>query len=446
MKNIKKLLALLLAGSMMVFSACSDSGETQGDSSDNSSQENGTSAPEETGEETSPKETLAYDGSNDGTTMTGAAPEGEMTVEEQRELMINNSLLTTGDTTRLKKVFEKAESGEEITVGYIGGSITEGIGAPNTSDCYANLSYLALCDLFPDTTVNYVNAGLSGTPSILGLVRAERDLFSDKTPDIIFIEFAVNDGGEELYKECYENLVLKCLNKENQPAVVLLFTVLKNGYTCQENMSEVGKHYNLPMISVGNAINPMISNGYFEWEQYSDDESHPNGWGHELVKDFILNLYNKVLEDEEPSGEIAPLPDGAPVYSNEYVNMELLERDQMTVTNVEGFSETDSVIATFKNGWRYRAKSGASITFTQEFKTLFLVFHCNNAETFADADIYVDGELVNTISSNRSGGWGNPEADVVCSFDECGEHTVEVRIAATEGNQYFGLAGIGVVK
>ena len=71
--------------------------------------------------------------------------------------------------------------------------------------------------MFPDTAVNYVNAGLSGTPSVLGVVRAERDLFGEKQPDIIFIEFAVNDGGDQQYKDCYESLVKKCLDKENAP-------------------------------------------------------------------------------------------------------------------------------------------------------------------------------------------------------------------------------------
>ena len=361
--------------------------------------------------------------------------------------MVNNSLMTLGDTSRMINVMKKAEAGEEITVGFIGGSITEGISAGD-SLCYAKLTHNALCEMFPDTTVNYVNAGLSGTPSVLGVVRAERDLFGEKQPDIIFIEFAVNDGGEQQYKDCYESLVKKCLDKENAPAVVLLFTVLKNRYSCQPQMAAVGEHYGLPMISVGNALNPVFDAELMKWDAYSDDESHPNIWGHELVKDFLMNYFEQVKEqadalDSAPA--LTPLPDTA-VYTTKYADIVLLERDQMTVTDVQGFNEADKLIATFNNGWMYRKKTGASITFTEEFKTLFLVFNCNNSDSYADAEVYIDGELVNTLPSNKPGGWGNPEADCAYIGEECGEHTVEIRIAPSDNGKTYGFCGIGIGK
>lgn len=361
--------------------------------------------------------------------------------------MVNNSLMTLGDTSRMINVMKKAEAGEEITVGFIGGSITEGISAGD-SLCYAKLTHNALCEMFPDTAVNYVNAGLSGTPSVLGVVRAERDLFGEKQPDIIFIEFAVNDGGDQQYKDCYESLVKKCLDKENAPAVVLLFTVLKNRYSCQPQMAAVGEHYGLPMISVGNALNPVFDAGLMKWDAYSDDESHPNIWGHELVKDFLMNYFEQVKEqadalDSAPS--ITPLPDTA-VYTTKYADIEFLERDRMTVTDVQGFNEADKIIATFNNGWMYRKKTGASITFTEEFKTLFLVFNCNNSDSYADAEVYIDGELVNTLPSNKPGGWGNPEADCAYIGEECGEHTVEIRIAPSDNGKTYGFCGIGIGK
>lgn len=40
-----------------------------------------------------------------------------------------------------------------------------------------------------------MNAGLSGTPSKLGILRLDRDVLAYE-PDICFIEFAVNDGTE----------------------------------------------------------------------------------------------------------------------------------------------------------------------------------------------------------------------------------------------------------
>ena len=396
---MKKILTLLLASSLLLISGCSGNSNQPSDGTDKAE---GT-------------ESISADPPKTSTEYTVAEPpSADMSEAEQRELMINNSLMTVGDTSRMINVMKKADAGEEITVGFIGGSITEGLTAGDDL-CYAKLTHGALSEMFGSTTVNYVNAGLSGTPSVLGVVRAERDLFSGKQPDIIFIEFAVNDGGEQQYKDCYESLVKKCLDKENQPAVVLLFTVLKNRYSCQPQMAAVGEHYGLPMISVGNALNPMF----------------------DKVKAEADGM------DSAPA--ITPLPDTA-VYTTEYSNMELLERDQMNVTDVSGFSEVDSIRATFNNGWLYYNNTGGSVTFTAEFKTLFLVFDCNSTYSFADAEVYIDGELVNTLPSSKSGGWGNPEADRAWTGTECKEHTVEIKIAPTEKDVSYGLIGVGVGK
>lgn len=446
---MKRKIAILLAASLLLATGCNNQTNEPADTSDAPSESQGgsdtTQAANTDAQNTSAPET-------DEPTVTDApktessivAPEG-MDEEAQRQFMIENSLMTLGDTSRMVNVMKKAANGEEITIGYIGGSITEGLTA-GADLCWAKLTYDALCEMFPDTKINYVNAGLSGTPSILGVVRAERDLFGDKKPDIVFIEFAVNDGGEQMNKNCYESLVKKSLDKENDPAVVLLFTVLKNRYSCQPWMKTVGEHYNLPMISLGNVLNPMFDAGYMEWEKYSDDESHPNIWGHELVKDFIMNYFEQVkaiAEETDTAPKNPALPESA-LYSTDYANMEYLGRGDLNVQSMEGFSERDNVATSF-DGWTYRGKTGASITFTAEFKTLFLVFFCNNASSLADAEVIIDGESVNTLPSNKPGGWGNPEADLAWS-GAGGEHTVEIKIAPSESGGLYSFAGVGVVK
>lgn len=444
---MKKTTALILAAALLLLSGCNNGTNLPAEGTVNSgantvsATEGETAAATEGETAAATEEGAVTDNSNDNKDL----PDKNLTEEQQREYMIEHSFITEGDTSRMARVLKKAQAGEEITAGFIGGSITEGLTA-GADACWAKLTYNALCEMFPDTKINYVNAGLSGTPSILGVVRAERDLFGDKKPDIVFIEFAVNDGQEKMYKDCYESLVKKCLEKDNSPAVALLFTVLKNRYSCQEHMSAIGEHYKLPMISVGNAVNPMFDAGLMEWSKYSDDESHPNVWGHELVKDFVMNYINKV--NEKAQAEDAPEPSAIPgtaLNSTEYSEVKLLERDQMNVTKVEGFSESENVIATFNNGWLYRGKEGASVTFTADFKTLFLVFKCNNSASFADAEVYVDGELVNTLPSNKSGGWGNPEADLAWSGNG-GQHTVEIKIAPSEKGLSYGLCGIGVIQ
>lgn len=76
--------------------------------------------------------------------------------------------------------------------------------------------------------VKFIKAGVGGTPSELGMIRFDRDVLRDgQQPDIVVIEFAVNDEGDETKGDCYESLVRKVLNLPWKPAVVLLFPYLQ---------------------------------------------------------------------------------------------------------------------------------------------------------------------------------------------------------------------------
>lgn len=76
--------------------------------------------------------------------------------------------------------------------------------------------------------VKFIKAGVGGTPSELGMIRFDRDVLRDgQQPDIVVIEFAVNDEGDETKGDCYESLVRKVLNLPWKPAVILLFPYLQ---------------------------------------------------------------------------------------------------------------------------------------------------------------------------------------------------------------------------
>ena len=136
--------------------------------------------------------------------------------EEIYDLMVDRSLMTTGDMTRMANVFKRAADGETIKAAYIGGSITEGYSdniTLKTEEKWVDMSTKWLNEQFPDSDITYVNAGLSGTPSVLGNVRLQRDVLQ-YDPDIVFVEFAVNDGGETIYKNAYESLVRTLLTQD----------------------------------------------------------------------------------------------------------------------------------------------------------------------------------------------------------------------------------------
>ena len=145
--------------------------------------------------------------------------------------MLERSLMQTGNPARLQKAIGRARQGEDVTVAFIGGSITQGAGAvPIHTECYAYKAFENFCSLAgrgTEENIHYVKAGVGGTPSELGMLRYERDVLRDGTvePDVAVVEFAVNDGGDETGGECYDSLVRKILSAPNAPAVILLFAV-----------------------------------------------------------------------------------------------------------------------------------------------------------------------------------------------------------------------------
>ena len=68
------------------------------------------------------------------------------------------------------------------------------------------------------------------------------------------MEFAVNDADDETRGISYESLVLKILSAENKPAVILLFSVFKSDWNLQDRLAPIGRHYDLPMVSIKDAV------------------------------------------------------------------------------------------------------------------------------------------------------------------------------------------------
>lgn len=429
---MKKFLSIFTVASMLLaMTACSSPADSS--ASDSSSAADSSASAAQTAESSQPvlQESSEAGGSS-------AAPTAEADdARTDYEKMVDRSLLSIGDMTRMSDVFQKAQNGEDITVAYIGGSITEGYNA-GTTEFYAKTCTDLLQGYFPDITVTGVNAGISGTPSLLGNLRLERDVLS-ADPDIVFVEFAVNDGQEADYKNAYESLVRTLLTQEKDIAVVLLFTVLDSGYTCQEHMSKIGANYDLPMISVHDSVYEEIEAGRMTWQDYSNDQSHPNAYGHKCITDFVDNYYQKVLPVvAENVGEVSKeLPD--PVFSAKYMNMHYMDSATMDGVELDGFEQYDTH-GSFHNGWMYRGTDGGSMKFTVECSVLEMVFKANNSDKYGTADIYVDGEKVKSVVSNMSDGWNNPVTAYLIDNDSSAEHTVEIRMEGGVTQAFFVMA------
>ena len=167
-----------------------------------------------------------------------------------------NAIANRGNLFQLKRVMERAMAGEMITLGFLGGSITQGSLATKPENCYAYRVYEWWSRQFPNAKTMYVNAGIGATTSEYGVARVEADLLKHQ-PDVVIVEFSVNDESTEHFKETYEGLVRKILREETAPAVLLVHNVYyHNGANAQMMHAQVGRHYDLPAVSMQSSYLP----------------------------------------------------------------------------------------------------------------------------------------------------------------------------------------------
>lgn len=343
-----------------------------------------------------------------------------------------------GDLTRLAKAMRKAENGEKVTIGVIGGSITEGYTSTAYSGCYAAYFQSWWEKRFPEAEIDFVNAGVAGTSSYLGVHRVQEDLL-DKNPDVVIVEFSVNDGNDFFYKKSYDNLVRRIMKWESEPAVMLLFTTQENGYNAQENDSLIGFRYRLPMLSYGNAIMPEIEAGSFKWADISPDTVHPNDRGHAIIGEMLYRYLNDVYARlDEISTEITPFTERAITverYQEGYIATPL----DITPISYGSYSVKD-VSWQYKNNWHTDTGEEA-IVFEVEAQNIGIVYHRVANQNYGMVDVYVDDVLVSTLDGEYSYG-GNSESTEVYTSDAVAKHTVRIEKHPDSESGKFTIIGL----
>lgn len=212
----------------------------------------------------------------------------------------------------LPNVLAKLKAGGEVRIGYFGGSITAAPG-------WRVKSLKWLQDQYPQAKLSEINAAIGGTGSDLGVFRLQRDVLQHK-PDLMFVEFAVNDGGAqpEQIQRCMEGIVRQTWRADPATDICFVYTVsepflkdLKDGKASRAAtaMEGVADHYQIPSIHLGveaakmEAAGKLIFKGTKEQAAakdggsmvFSTDGVHPLvETGHELYLQTIARAWPKV--------------------------------------------------------------------------------------------------------------------------------------------------------
>jgi acyl-CoA thioesterase I len=363
-----------------------------------------------------------------------------------QEECMEKSLVSVGNNYRFMKAVRKAGKGEQVTIAYLGGSITEGaLAQPQAENCYAYLSYRYFAEHYAKdkAKVQYINAGISGTPSMLGIERCNNDILS-ANPDIVFVEFAVNDDARisDLH-DTYESLVRKLLNSPSQPAVILVFTLghTNSFWSAQDVQQKIGKQYDLGMISVRDAIQEKITTGKMRNEDYfSADGIHPDNSGHKLIASFIEN-YFKAASSKTPDTSFV-VPDNA-VFSKAYENLQNVEINGTSIRNTGSFKPTEKTVWTYKNCWTHNTESNEPLVLELTCSRIIIAFQQKKETTYGNADVFVDGTKVSTIEGYSPTAWNNCAAMIAWKNDTTAPHTVEIKMAPGDEKKELTILGMG---
>lgn len=343
-------------------------------------------------------------------------------------VMLERALVSQGNRTRIASVMRRALKGEEITIGYIGGSVTEGAYASDyDKTSYAGLSFAWWQKTFPMAKFNFVKAGYGGTSSLFGVHRVQEDLLKCN-PDFVVVEFGVNDCDHPYQTEAYANLVHRILTYSSQPAVMQLYVMNEDGSNRQNWQTPIGAHYDLPQISYRDAVYPEVKNGTFVWSEIGADWVHPTNRGHAMIAELLIAYLTKTYRDLDKISATMPAV-AKPYVKYVYENATYCHKGNATPLSMSGFK----VVSNKNTSWFTSGKG--SITFEFTGKRCILALPSSFYKEDWDVSIRIDGGTA--VAMNGPLFSGGAFANVLV-FDEdvVGKHTIE--IICNSGSMYIG--------
>ena len=243
------------------------------------------------------------------------------TLEQLEELHIRGGL---------PNFFSKVTKARHIHIGYLGGSITA------AEDGWREQTYNWFRVQYPQVIITHNNAGIGGTGSSLGVFRVETDLLKDN-PDLVFVEFAVNDGGQpkENVIKTMEGIVRKLRTLSPKTDICFVYTVddskcevLMEGQfdNAVHAMETVADHYQIPSIHMGIEVAKLRKSGKLTFAAdltentktivFTKDHVHPlSVSGHPLYANVVARNILKI-RDAQTSVKCKSLP--APLYPDNW--------------------------------------------------------------------------------------------------------------------------------
>ncbi len=215
----------------------------------------------------------------------------------------------------LKNSYTKLTQDKKLSVAYLGGSIT--LGRSYESNCWRTMFDAWLKEDYPTAEIKMIHAGIGGTGSSYGAYRVDEVLKED--PDLVFIEFAVNDNhfdsnkyGDftltaETVQEFYEAIIQQIYAHDPKTDIVMVYTEsagpkypMDRYGTSTAAQEELAEYYNINSVYFGNALINYIADNELTTTDYIYDHLHPTDKGYEIMikplREMFVNNWGDIDE------------------------------------------------------------------------------------------------------------------------------------------------------
>jgi len=266
----------------------------------------------------------------------------------------------------LGNVFAKLKAGNEVRIAYFGGSITAANGwRPKTLKWFQ--------EQYPQSKISEINAAIGGTGSDLGVYRFQQDVLRHK-PDLIFVEFAVNDGGaspENIWRGM-EGIVRQAWKADPTIDICYVYTFavgqekdLDRGFFPRSASADekLADYYGIPSISVAMRIAEMARDGKLLYTPkkgedgkdaataegvvlFSNDGVHPHDAAHQIYADVVATA----LKQMEPAAQPGPHTLKPPLVADNWEQAKLVTLEaEMLSAGWKKLSTTEGIGKNFNN-------------------------------------------------------------------------------------------------
>lgn len=207
---------------------------------------------------------------------------------------------SAGDTAALRQVRGQLASGAKpVRIVSFGDSVTGIYYHSGGHRSYPGLLAEGLRRRHPESTVEVINAGISGNTTSNGLARLEKDVLAHR-PDLVTVMFGLNDvakGTLPLYRENLAEIVSRC---RAAGAEVVLCTPNPVSATPERPVAEVAafaeaarelaRGMEVPLADVHAELSRIRREDPEDWRLSMSDEIHPNLRGHRRLAESILRV------------------------------------------------------------------------------------------------------------------------------------------------------------